>query len=253
MGAWIAKGRGSVAVALLALAACDGDTEEPPPARITIPEGHFTMGCDPASDPACGQDETPAHDVRLDAYDIDRIEVTIAAYQGCVDDGGCTPPAITPPDDDALPVTSVTVEQADQYCQWAGGRLPTEAEWERAARGDDGRLYPWGDDAPDCGLAALPECGQRLQEADSHPDGASPWGVLNMAGNAWEIVSDYYADDYYADSPAANPPGPDPTGLRVVRGATHYADDAGARAANREPVISTASSPLAGFRCAADP
>jgi formylglycine-generating enzyme required for sulfatase activity len=247
------------AAVLLALSACaggDADTAEAwgEDRQVEVPAGTFTMGCDPAADPTCELDEQPAHDVSVAAFAIDRLEVQVGDYGACQDAHKCTPPvtAAGAPDNPSLPMTSVSVDQAEAFCTWAGKRLPTEAEWEKAARGTDGRLYPWGDDAPDCERAAMPGCRERLQPADTHPTGASPYGALNMSGNAWEWVSDYYADNWYAESDSSNPVGPDPTGLRVVRGASHFADTTGLRVSNREPAITGASCPLCGFRCVED-
>jgi formylglycine-generating enzyme required for sulfatase activity len=242
---------------LLTLVACEptpGDTGEAwdEDRTVEVAPDDFLMGCDPAADPACEPDEQPQHTVTVSRFQVDRLEVQVGDYAGCVDAGACTAPALVQPDDPAFPVTGVDVVQASTFCAWGGKRLPTEAEWEMAARGTDARLYPWGDTPPDCSLVAMPGCGDRLQRAGNHVAGASPYGALDMAGNAWEWVSDYYANDYYAESPPGNPEGPDPTGLRVVRGTSHYADTSGLRASNREPAISGGSCPICGFRCVVD-
>ncbi len=239
-------------IALL-LAACTGEPADTGtlPESVEVPAGSFLMGCEPDRDATCDPDEQPAHDVELSGFRIDTLEVSVGQFAACVDDGVCTTPATPDTSDEqpGLPRTHVSVDQAARYCEWAGKRLPTEAEWEKAARGTDGRLYPWGDEAPDCATAALPGCGDRVAPVGTHPGDASPYGALDMAGNAWEWVSDYYDDDYYAASPPGNPEGPDPTGLRVVRGATHLAEAGATQVTSREPAISGASCPTCGFRC----
>jgi len=211
------------------------------------------MGCD-AGDPGCMNDAQPSHEVEISAFLVDRLEVQVGDYQACMDAGACGPPMMPEalPDDPTLPVTWVSLKQARAYCDWRGRRLPTEAEWEKAARGDDGRPFPWGDADPDCTLAALPDCGARLQPAGTRPAGASPYGALDMAGNAWELVNDYYGDRYYKESPASDPQGPDATGLNVVRGVSLHADPQTARVTRRQISVGDAGGALAGFRCVED-
>src|SRR3954469_2584689 len=123
---------------------------------VDVAAGPFTMGCD-----SCSDDEGPARTVTLARFAIDRTEVTQAAYQACVDDGGCTAvdsPAFSPSTRGDHPMVAMTWAQAVAFCEHLGRRLPTEAEWEKAARGDDGRAYPWGDDAPDCTRANTAGC-----------------------------------------------------------------------------------------------
>jgi formylglycine-generating enzyme required for sulfatase activity len=175
---------------------------------VLIPAGEFLMG-DDASPFA---PEKPAHIVHLDDYWIDRLEVTNAQYRLCVDDGGCEEPRAWLDENfnrDDQPAV-VTWEGASEYCAWAGTRLPTEAEWEKAARGVDGRTWPWGNafeehaanlsgDADGYGFTA---------PVGSFPRDASPYGLLDVAGNAAEWVSDWFAVDTYARSAAENPTGP---------------------------------------------
>lgn len=205
-------------------------------ARIPIPAGEFLMGCDPKRSPAGGcvvGKNTPLHPVYLDDYAIDKYEVTNLQYRTCVNAQGCRPPLystsqtrntyFTDPAYDTYPVVFVAQEDARTYCQWAGGRLPTEAEWEKAARGPiDTRTWPWGEESPDCSRANYTDdrgrnwvtCVGDTAQVGSYPAGASPYGVMDMSGNVFEWVMDrldiLYKIHYYAISPYANPPGPQP-------------------------------------------
>jgi formylglycine-generating enzyme required for sulfatase activity len=222
---------------------------------VTVPQGAFLMGCDPAGDPLCGEDEQPQHRVELSAYGIMRTEVSQAAWQACVDDGACDEPLLAEGMErhPQLPVTGLVREMAQDFCEWADLRLPTEAEWEKAARGEDGQRYPWGEAAPDCSLAHGRGCGDAPLPVDSLEAGASPYGALHMSGNAWEWVSDSYDPLYYQDSPAQDPTGPTQAGLQQIRGVSVYSDPATLRAADRQMAISGMACPLCGLRCAGDP
>ena len=220
----------------------EGDT----PVFVDIPASSFPMGCE-----VCDVDEAPVHTVALSAYTIGTYEVTVEQYGACVARGACeaVPEVGTT---DGLPMTLLTWEQAEQFCSAEGRRLPTEAEWEYAARGDDGRRYPWGDAAPDCTLAASRPCTGGLEAVGQHPDGVGPFGLHDMAGNAWEWVADYYAADYYAVSPTEDPEGPSTYGLRVVRGIDLYSNADALRASNRTFAIPDGRSAMVGFRCVGD-
>jgi len=183
------------------------------------------MGCDATTDVeyGCYQGEEPLHTVYLDAFYIDKNEVTNSLYSDCVDAGECSLPSSTSsysrasyydnPDFADYSVINVDWNQASAYCAWAGKRLPTEAEWEKAARGPCGtRVYSWGNQSPDCTLANFSAdtgyCVGDTAQVGSYPAGASPYGVLDMTGNVWEWVNDWYGENYYTHSPADNPPGP---------------------------------------------
>jgi eukaryotic-like serine/threonine-protein kinase len=201
-------------------------------ALVCVPAATGLIGA-PADDPAARSDAQPRHEVQLSAFWIDRTEVTNAAYERCVDAQQCPP---RPPDpgttgvasktrtnyywDPAFadyPVLIYTPEEAAAYCTCMGRRLPTEAEWERAAGGTDGRRYPWGD-ALDCDHASYLGCTADTTQVDVPASGASPYGALNLAGNVAEWVSDRYAEDYYAVSPRVDPTGPATGEVRVRRG-----------------------------------
>lgn len=183
---------------------------------LYVPPGTFPMG---GSDGG-GIDQL-VHDVTLDGFWIDETEVTNAYYAQCVDAGECAA-SIYASDSiyngDDYPVVGVSWYDADSYCNWAGGQLPTEAQWEYAARGPDGNRYPWGKDGLTCERAQFGDCGGHTVPAGSHPEGASWIGALDMAGNVWEWVNDWFDSDYYANSPVENPAGPESGDSRVLRG-----------------------------------
>ena len=234
----------------------DASVDGAPAGMIFIPAGSFMMGCSNASTLCPGAtDETPYHAVMLSDYYIDATEVTQSAYKGCVDAGTCTPPTtnFNPSVFGAYPVTNVSWQQALVYCAWVGRRLPTEAEWEKAGRGSDGRTYPWGEAMPTCTLANLGGgCGGATQVVGTHPAGASPYGVLDMVGNVHEWVNDWHANDYYSMSPSADPQGPATGTSRVVRGNDFSTGVLGtpSRVSDRAYWAPPDSASPHGFRCA---
>ena len=190
---------------------------------LYVPAGSFTMGSSSNE-----QFEWPAHTVTLGAFWIDRTEVTNKMYSLCVDASACKEPIVLHsyrhssyfgnPEFDNYPVIYVDWNMAKTYCEWAGRRLPTEAEWEKAARGEDGRTYPWGNDEPTHDLANYGGVMKDPTEVGRYPAGASPYGALDMAGNVWEWVADWYGETYDASSPTLNPLGPDTGTARVNKG-----------------------------------
>ena len=230
------------------------------PPMVYVPAGDFLMGSSD-SDPDAGDNEKPQHTVYLDAFWIDRTEVTNAQYARCVAAGACDPPPTSSytrgsyygnPAYDDYPVIYMSWFRADAYCRWAGKRLPTEAEWEKAARGTDGRIYPWGNASPDAACANYGSNVGDTTAVGSYPAGASPYGALDMAGNVAEWVADWYDKDYYAVSPYANPTGPSSGTERVLRGGCWVVRSV--RSADRgaffEPKFRY---PNFGFRCARSP
>jgi len=220
-------------------------------------------------------DEIPAHHVQLDAFWVDQVEVTNGMYALCVKAGQCRQPVAVNSDNRAeyfgvpefqdYPVVNVTWFDAKAYCLWAGRRLPTEAEWERAARGDDMRTFPWGDELPNATNSNSLNTVGDTSRVGSYSQGMSPFGALDMVGNVWEWVEDYYDGNYYAESPAVNPTGPETPSLnhlRVIRGGSFQDDLTSLRIPNRgyeegpDPAASPDqaayygdSSVKIGFRC----
>jgi formylglycine-generating enzyme required for sulfatase activity len=203
--------------------------------EVLIPAGPFSMGCDPENNGGvdCMADILPLHEVELSAYYIDQYEVSNSQYARCVSVGTCTEPksmgtADRPdyflnPDYANHPVVAVDWKQADAYCRWVGGRLPTEAEWEKAARGEDLRPYPWGFDLPDCSKANFNSstegrCSDGTTKVGSFPAGASPYGVMDLAGNVWEWTQDWYEWTYYQGSPKTDPMGSQEGYQKIVKG-----------------------------------
>ena len=230
-----------------------------------IPAGGFEMGSN--IDEAV-YDEKPVHIVYLDEFWIDQTEVTNAMYAKCVSAGECEPPSSNEsysrnsyydnPEFDDYPVIYVSWHDAQAYCAWAGKRLPTEAEWDKAASWDEENqkkfIYPWGNSI-DCSLANYwgkdEGCIGDTVKVGSYEDGQSPYGALDMTGNVIEWVADWYGEEYYAVSPSSNPPGPDAGEFRIVRGGSWANPGSMVRVSYRFiPLYPIGSYDSLGFRCA---
>jgi len=249
---------------------------------VYIPEGSFTMGeeskilVDACSELSvtgeeCPQEnfeDAPPHIVYLDGFYIDQTEVSIQRYIECIDEGVCANPRGTEssliydyignPKYYEYPVNWVSPEYAEEYCNWRNARLPTEAEWEKAARGPEGRLFTWGDTfipglANYCDLKCILRGYNEPVPVGSHPAGASSYGVLNMAGNMAEWVSDLYDADYYSNSPEENPEGPTTTDVgHVIRGGSYNWISQNMLLPFRNTQWSNSSN-VVGFRCVRTP
>ena len=212
---------------------------------VYVPAGDFEMGSE-----AGIMDEVPVHTVYLVSYWIDQTEVTFGQYRQFVEEDGYTGRNGCG-DGDEYPVACVDWYDAQAYCEWTGKRLPTEAEWEKAARGTDGRTYPWGEGL-NCQRAQFGSCAGDALPVGSLPAGASPYGALDMAGNVREWVADWYDSGYYSISLLRNPIGPQEGESRVLRGGSwHYYEKGGwdVRSADRFRYYPSLSSDYYGFRC----
>jgi len=231
-----------------------------------VPEGDFVMGTD--DDNKFFHDAYPAHIVTLKSYYIDIYEITNAQYQECVDDGAC---AELKRDKSKLPylyaiwnkyntspVTYLNWDDAQTYCEWRGARLPTEAEWEKAARGTDARIYPWGNEL-DCSYANygfFSDDGSmcydgKIMPVGSFEKGISPYGLYDMAGNVEEWVDDCYKEDKYSQSTSESTFQQNCT--RILRGGSAYTGTFGLNSAARHPVFQSSKKYWAGARCAWSP
>ena len=221
---------------------------------VLVPAEEFTMGSDEGDD-----DEQPIHRVFLDSFYLDTFEVTNGRFAKFVETIQSEPPwgfadQETPVVDADRPVRWVNWLEAWGYCLWAGKRLPTEAEWEKAARGTDGRVYPWGNDPPTVAHAVfgLTEGAETVSPIGNRDQGKSPYGVHDLAGNLYEWVTAWYDDAFYTTHPTSNPRGPGEGTAKVQRGGSYINQPYRLRAAFRTKGDPTEHDPHVGFRCAQD-
>lgn len=249
---------------------------------VLIPEGAFWMGCNVGVDQNCNSWSAPLHEVDISAFYMDKVEVTQAAFQACVDAGICTHhqddglcstydpvnlvwvQGVMPQSfrGDSRPAVCVSWAQAKVYCDWAGKRMPTEAEWEKAARGIGGQKYPWGSDEVTCEYAVIYDsflggvgCGTNGSEdvCSRSPTGDSPYGLCDAAGNVWEWVSDWYLADYYESSSSSDPTGPSIGTTKVCRGGGAIFGPETTLTWIRQHYVPSHSDVNLGFRCAMSP
>ena len=223
---------------------------------VFVPNGTFTMGQENGE-----PDESPLRQVYLDSYWIDMYEVTVAQYKQCVAAEACKLPSLLAsythenyyesPTFANNPVVNVSWAQAQEYCQWTGSDLPTEAQWEKAARGTDGNLYPWGDDAPNSSLANYGSINGDTLEVGSYPSGASPYGAMDMVGNVYEWVRDWYGP--YDKNATKNPTGSGPGSFKVLRGCGWFSVEGSLRVSNRTYLDPATRDNDIGFRCIQEP
>jgi len=235
------------------------EKELDPVPMVTIPAGVFKMGNQEGEGRT---DEWPQREIYLDEFIIDQVEVTNERYMKFVQATGHrnppnpygTGPLMSAKGIEDLPVVQVTWYDSKTYCAWAKKRLPTEAEWEKAARGTDGRKFPWGNDPATSKRANFDRewaDEKTLFPVGSLPDGDSPYGVKDMAGNAREWVSDWYDADYYKHAPDRNPQGPDKKGIvRSIRGGSWHSPIGDIRATGRGKGGFALQTHGTGFRCA---
>jgi len=228
---------------------------------VRVPAGEFSMGSTD-DDPGAFDDEKPQHRVHLDEYWMGKYPVTNAQYAAFEKATGARVPRHwkrrrIPAGKEKHPVVNVSWKDAQAFCRWAGGlagglvRLPTEAEWEKAARGTDGRIWPWGNQPPDatrCNFEKI--VGDTTPVGEYSPRGDSPYGCADMAGNVWEWVGDWHDSDYYSRSPERNPAGPASGSYRVLRGGSWSNDEGNVRSALRCNYDPACRHNLIGFRCA---
>ncbi len=252
---------------------CQAATDLPEPAlepadhpadMVRVPAGTFVMGCSP-KEKDCSSESQPKHEVRLDAFVIDTNEVTVADYRRCVKDRECDEPGSSSDScnwnakgREKHPLNCVSWKQATAYCRAQGKRLPTEAEWEKAARGSDQRAFPWGNEPASCDYAVMVVASSEgcdrstTWPVGSKPDGQSPFGAMDMAGNVWKWVNDWYQESYYSRTPKNGPRGPSSGTERTIRGGS-WDDMLGAPAVRTTIRVGNGPSTQGrhlGFRCA---
>jgi len=211
-----------------------------------VPAGPFTMGRKGGSD-------NPEHTVTLSDFWIYSTKVTNRQYDRCVSAGLCTPSSITTDSSQFdNPVTGVNWDQAQTYCTYVLGRLPTEAEWEKAARGPSGNTYPWGNDQPTCNILNFNGCVGSTTKVTTYPQDQSYYHLLDMEGNAFEWVADWYGATYYKNSPSNDPQGPNTGNQRVARSSGYRSTIDSMPASVRSPFTPDASESDLGFRCVVD-
>jgi len=237
-------------------------TIEVPDGMALVPAGWFLMGSDPNKDHAAGPQEQPQHRVYLDAFQIDRFEVSNVDYLRFILATGTDWPPFwrEQPFPEKMvrhPVINVSWHEADAYCRWASKRLPTEAEWEKAARGVDGRIFPWGDEPAGWIKSNIAHPGSKrgfkyppLANINRYDKGVSPYSVYQMAGNVSEWVADWFDPEYYRRGDNENPKGPESGDVKVFRGGSWNEDPEVARSAGRNAGAPDRRSYLTGFRCA---
>jgi len=228
------------------------------PVYVRVDAGEFTMGSDATADEYAQEDEKPQHKVTVGEFWLQRTEVSNTQYQACVvakqqgDAKGCDASETLRANQTKLgtwPVVNVSWDQAQQYAAWKGGRLPSEAEWEKACRGDkDTRIYPWGDQAPTPELANFAFNEGTWTSVGSYPQGASPYGLFDMAGNVWEWTADWYDEEYYSHSPENNPQGAERGDTRSLRGGAFYYGVFFVRCAGRYAIYPDFTYSDVGFR-----
>ncbi len=221
---------------------------------VWVPAGEFLMG---STDDEGVRDERPQRKVYLDGYWMYKTEVTVAQYRKfCEATNREMPEAPEWGWKEDHPVVNVSWQDAADYARWAGASLPTEAQWEKAARGTDGRVFPWGNewDAGACANSVSWSL-KGTKPVGSCPAGASPYGCVDMAGNAWEWCADWYDEAYYGnEAPSRNPPGPASGGYRVLRGGSWYDVSYGSfRCAYRYYCLPDYRYNNSGFRCSRTP
>ena len=216
---------------------------------VYVPAGDFIMGT--------GVGSTPEKTVYLDGYWIYSTEVTNKMYAQCITTGNCAPPAQevgAPVHTNAqygdYPVVGVTWDMAANYCDWAEAKLPTEAQWEKAARGEAGNVFPWGINPPSCSLLNYKGCLGHTSGVIDYPDGRSLYGAFDMAGNVFQWVNDFYEEHAYDSMPSRNPAGPASGNQHVVRGSSFETEASLLPSGVRHPAAADYHNADLGFRCA---